>query len=67
VADQDLSVIDRVIAEPIGGAHRNRNEIITAVGNAIEDCLDEMRGTDGATLRLKRRDKFLEMGQKGLS
>jgi acetyl-CoA carboxylase carboxyl transferase subunit alpha len=64
---KDLGVIDRVIAEPIGGAHRDRAEIMTAVGNAIEDSLDELRGLDGISLRLKRRDKFLEMGQKGLS
>jgi acetyl-CoA carboxylase carboxyl transferase subunit alpha len=64
---KDLGVIDRVIAEPIGGAHRDRAEVMTAVGNAIEDSLDELRGLDGSALRLKRRDKFLEMGQKGLS
>jgi acetyl-CoA carboxylase carboxyl transferase subunit alpha len=64
---KDLGVIDRVIAEPIGGAHRDRDEVMTAVGNAIEDSLDELRGLDGSSLRLKRRDKFLEMGQKGLS
>ena len=64
---KDLGVIDRVIGEPIGGAHRDRAEVMTAVGNAIEDSLDELRGLDGSALRLKRRDKFLEMGQKGLS
>jgi acetyl-CoA carboxylase carboxyl transferase subunit alpha len=64
---KDLGVIDRVIGEPIGGAHRDRTEVMTAVGNAIEDSLDELRGLDGSALRLKRRDKFLEMGQKGLS
>jgi acetyl-CoA carboxylase carboxyl transferase subunit alpha len=64
---KDLGVIDRVVAEPIGGAHRDRAEVMKAVGNAIEDSLDELRGLDGSALRLKRRDKFLEMGQKGLS
>ncbi|EWY41377.1 acetyl-CoA carboxylase subunit alpha [Skermanella stibiiresistens SB22] len=64
---KDLGVIDRVVAEPIGGAHRDRSEIMTAVGNAIEDSFDELRGLDGGALRMKRRDKFLEMGQKGLS
>jgi acetyl-CoA carboxylase carboxyl transferase subunit alpha len=64
---KDLGVIDQVIGEPIGGAHRDRAEVMTAVGNAIEDALDELRGLDGSALRLKRRDKFLEMGQKGLS
>jgi acetyl-CoA carboxylase carboxyl transferase subunit alpha len=64
---KDLGVIDRVIGEPIGGAHRDRTEVMTAVGNAIEDSLDELRGLDGSALRLKRRDKFLEMGHRGLS
>jgi acetyl-CoA carboxylase carboxyl transferase subunit alpha len=64
---KDLGVIDRVIGDPIGGAHRDRAEVMTAVGNAIEDSLDELRGLDGTSLRLKRRDKFLEMGQRGLS
>jgi acetyl-CoA carboxylase carboxyl transferase subunit alpha len=64
---KDLGVIDRVVGEPIGGAHRDRVEVMTAVGNAIEDSLDQLRGLDGSALRLKRRDKFLEMGQKGLS
>jgi acetyl-CoA carboxylase carboxyl transferase subunit alpha len=64
---KDLGVIDRVIGEPIGGAHRDRAEVMTAVGNAIEDSLDELRGLDGSALRLKRRDKFLEMGHRGLS
>jgi acetyl-CoA carboxylase carboxyl transferase subunit alpha len=64
---KDLGVIDRVVGEPIGGAHRDRAEVMNAVGNAIEDSLDELRGLDGSALRLKRRDKFLEMGHRGLS
>jgi acetyl-CoA carboxylase carboxyl transferase subunit alpha len=62
-----LGVIDRIIAEPIGGAHRSCDAMVTAVGNAIEDSLEELRGLDGGTLRARRREKFLEMGQKGLS
>ena len=62
---KDLGVIDRVIGEPIGGAHRDRAEIMTAVGNAIEDSLDDLRGLDGSALRLKRRDKFLGDGPEG--
>lgn len=63
---KELGVIDRVIMEPIGGAHRQPNETILSLGNAIDDALDSMRGQDGATLVAKRREKFLNMGQKGL-
>lgn len=63
---KELGVIDRVIMEPIGGAHRQPNETILSLGNAIDDALDSMRGQDGATLVAKRREKFLGMGQKGL-
>ncbi|HYC02896.1 MAG TPA: acetyl-CoA carboxylase carboxyltransferase subunit alpha [Azospirillaceae bacterium] len=64
---KDLGVIDRIVMEPIGGAHRRRDETILALGNAIEDSLDGLRGQDGGTLRSNRRQKFLEMGQKGLA
>ncbi len=64
---KELGIIDHVVGEPIGGAHRAREEIIDAVGNAIDEALDDLRGLDGGTLRARRRDKFLEMGQKGLS
>ncbi len=63
---KELAVIDRVVMEPIGGAHRRREETISALGNAIEDALESLRGQDGATLRQNRRQKFLDMGQKGL-
>lgn len=63
---KELGVIDRVVMEPVGGAHRRREEMIATLGNAIEDALDDLRAHDGATLRLNRRQKFLEMGQKGL-
>lgn len=63
---KELAVIDRVVMEPIGGAHRRREETINALGNAIEDALDGLRGQDGTTLRKNRRQKFLDMGQKGL-
>jgi acetyl-CoA carboxylase carboxyl transferase subunit alpha len=64
---KELGVIDRVVPEPVGGAHRGRNEMVGHLGDAIEDALQELRGIDGNTLKLRRRDKFLEMGQKGLS
>ena len=61
-----LGVIDRIVPEPTGGAHRGPQKTIAALGAAIGAALDELRDLDGATLRARRRDKFLDMGQQGL-
>ena len=63
---KELGVIDRVVSEPIGGAHRDAAETVKALGDAIEESLGELDGLDGAALRAQRRQKFLDMGQKGL-
>ncbi|CAN0328938.1 unnamed protein product [Discosporangium mesarthrocarpum] len=57
-----LGVIDDVIAEPVGAAHRDRGAAIEAAGAAIRKCLAGLEGMDGATLRQQRREKFLKMG-----
>jgi acetyl-CoA carboxylase carboxyl transferase subunit alpha len=61
-----LGVIDAVVPEPLGGAHRDPPAAIDAVAEAVQGALDEMVRTDGATLVHERREKFLAMGQKGL-
>ncbi|MHA1600489.1 MAG: acetyl-CoA carboxylase carboxyltransferase subunit alpha [Alphaproteobacteria bacterium] len=61
-----LGVIDEILPEPLGGAQRGRQEVVDAVGDAIERNLFELCRHDGVVLRQKRRDKFLEMGSKGL-
>jgi acetyl-CoA carboxylase carboxyl transferase subunit alpha len=62
-----LAVIDRVIAEPLGGAQRDRVTTIAAVGNAIRGMLDELKGRKPAALIADRRRKFLQMGSRGLA
>ena len=62
-----LGVIDRIIAEPLGGAHRDKQAAIAAVGAAIEDALGDLAGIAGEVLKARRREKYLEMGSKGLS
>jgi acetyl-CoA carboxylase carboxyl transferase subunit alpha len=57
-----LGVIDQIIAEPLGGAHRDKAATIDAVGNAIESALNPLLDLDGAALRKQRREKFLAMG-----
>ncbi len=61
-----LGVIDRVIEEPPGGAHRDGDKVIARVGDAIERELLTLRRIDPGKLRAARREKFLAMGQSGL-
>jgi len=65
---QDLlgfGLIDKIVREPIGGAHRQQRQAIHAVGNAIEKELDALVTIEGGVLRARRREKFLAMGTKG--
>lgn len=62
-----LGVADRVIDEPLGGAHRGREAVIAAVGKAIKGMLADMDGKDRAALIRHRREKFLNIGSKGLA
>ncbi len=61
-----LGVIDRIVREPLGGAHARPSDSISALGDAIEESLAELRGIEGGALKSRRRVKFLEMGRKGL-
>jgi len=57
-----LGVIDGIVTEPLGGAHRAPQEAIARLGEAIESALRPLAGLDGETLRRQRRQKFLAMG-----
>jgi len=63
----DMKIIDDIIPEPVGGAHRHSVSTIKAVGDAIDKVLGKWRGVEPGTLRQRRRDKFLEMGRQGLT
>ena len=58
-----LKLIDAIVPEPIGGAHRKPTDVFNAVGDLLEETLAELDRTDGATLRARRREKFLAMGR----
>ncbi|AWB49832.1 acetyl-CoA carboxylase carboxyl transferase subunit alpha [Gemmobacter aquarius] len=64
---QKLGVIDRIIKEPMGGAQRGQKETIEAVGKGIETMLKELSGKKRDALIKDRRQKFIEMGSKGLA
>lgn len=61
-----LEVIDGIVAEPLGGAHRLPQAAIDALGDALDEALRRLVGIDGARLRAQRREKFLAMGGHGL-
>jgi acetyl-CoA carboxylase carboxyl transferase subunit alpha len=61
-----LEVIDEVIPEPMGGAHRAPDEAIDSVGETIARALADLAQYDADTLRQRRQEKFLAMGKKGL-
>jgi acetyl-CoA carboxylase carboxyl transferase subunit alpha len=63
---QRLRLVDTVVPEPIGGAHRSPHVTIDALGDAIGQALNDLAGREPAALRRERREKFLEMGRHAL-
>ncbi len=61
-----LRLVDAVVAEPLGGAHRAPETAIAAVGRAIASELPELLALDPVALKARRREKFLEMGREGV-
>jgi acetyl-CoA carboxylase carboxyl transferase subunit alpha len=61
-----MGVIDDVIPEPTGGAHRDPGATIAGAGTAIARALQELSGLDRDAIRKQRRDKFLSIGKAGL-
>ena len=62
-----LGVVDRVIEEPLGAAHRSPEATMERVGEAVAGALAELDPLDGDALRAHRRRKFLEMGEAALA
>ena len=58
-----LGVIDRIVYEPVGGAHRDPATAMARLGTAIAEELAGLAGLDASALRKQRREKFLQMGR----
>jgi len=56
-----LKIIDSIVPEPVGGAHRNREQAIDTLALAIGNALTQLGAQDPATLKAGRRKKFLAM------
>ncbi|MEA1937775.1 MAG: acetyl-CoA carboxylase carboxyl transferase subunit alpha, partial [Pseudomonadota bacterium] len=59
---QSLKVIDEIIPEPLGGAHRQPEETIASVGDALTATMQKLIRLDNVPIRQNRRDKFLKIG-----
>ncbi len=59
-----LGVIDRIVKEPLGGAHRDPDAVIASAGDAIAAALADLAGMDAQALRDHRAEKFLAIGRK---
>jgi acetyl-CoA carboxylase carboxyl transferase subunit alpha len=67
ITAQDMlrfGVIDSILKEPVGGAHRDPAAMIATTGDAIAKAFDELRALDGDAIRKQRRQKFLDIGRK---
>lgn len=61
-----LKLIDGIVPEPLGGAHRDRDAAVQAVGDAIAAALTPLLELTAPMLVAKRREKFLEMGREAM-
>lgn len=59
----ELGVIDRIVPEPVGGAHRDPEGACAALATALCEELDSLARRDAASLRRAREERFLSMGE----
>ena len=67
ITAQDMlrfGVIDSILKEPAGGAHRDPQAMIAATGDALAQALDDLRHLAPDAVRQQRRQKFLDIGRK---
>jgi acetyl-CoA carboxylase carboxyl transferase subunit alpha len=62
-----MDIIDEIIPEPLGAAHRSRDVALASLGDAVEKALRELVAIDANSLRSRRRDKFLAISKNGSS
>ena len=61
---QRFGIIDGILKEPVGGAHRDPDAVIATTGEAIAHAIGELRELDPDSIRRQRRQKFLDIGRK---
>lgn len=61
---RELGIIDDIIKEPVGGAHRDPEKVMARTGDTIFAALEELNALPGDELRAERRKKFLQIGRQ---
>ena len=61
----ELKIVDRLIPEPVGGAHADREAVITSVGDVVQDELQALQPLSPDELRKQRADRFYAIGRLG--
>ena len=59
-------IVDGIVKEPVGGAHRDPQRAMASAAKAIDAALQELEGMSPAELRAQRRDRFYAIGREGL-
>ena len=59
----ELKIIDEIIVEPLGGAHRDKNKILENVRESIKNNLDNFKNMSPDEIVNQRKDKFLKIGR----
>jgi acetyl-CoA carboxylase carboxyl transferase subunit alpha len=70
ITAQDLlkfKIVDGIVSEPMGGAHRDPREAIQKVGDALEKALETLNGLTPDDLRAQRKERFYAIGREGLA
>jgi acetyl-CoA carboxylase carboxyl transferase subunit alpha len=62
-----LKVIDGVVKEPVGGAHRAPEKAMRAAGKAIDKALQTLMALSPQELKAQRRERFYAIGREGLN
>jgi acetyl-CoA carboxylase carboxyl transferase subunit alpha len=62
-----LRLIDAIVPEPLGGAHRDVAATVEAVGDAVGAALEPLVDLDPEVLRARRSEKFLDMGREAIA
>ena len=61
-----LGVIDAIVQEPLGGAHRDVTAAIASLGDNVQRQLDDMASLSPDALKADRRAKYIAIGDRGL-
>lgn len=59
----ELNIVDDIIAEPLGGGHRDVSAVMAETDSHLSKAMAALEGKDGDTLRRERREKFLAIGR----